>query len=110
MDKEDNKLTMPENPSWSQMVSLVSELMAENTELKNSWRLEVVQQAKKSVKYWFIAFLLTLLALVGTNIYWITVINSYEYIYQDGEGQNNYNNNVDGDVHNVTTDQAEEER
>ena len=64
----------------------------------------VVNQAKTSAKRWFIAWVITLAALIGTNTYWIYVLNSYEYIYQDGEGQNNYNSNIDGDVENVTTD------
>ena len=64
----------------------------------------VIEQAKKDAKRWFIAFLVTLVALVGTNAAWLYVFNSYEYVYQGGEGQNNYNNNIDGDVENVTTD------
>ena len=65
---------------------------------------EVFRDLQKQSKRWFIAFLVTLIALVGTNAYWIHVLNSYEYVYQNGEGQNNYNNNIDGDVENVTAD------
>ena len=64
----------------------------------------VIEQAKRDAKRWYIAFLVTLAALIGTNAAWIYVFNSYEYVYQDGEGQNNYNNNIGGDVENVTTD------
>lgn len=64
----------------------------------------VVNQSKTSAKRWFIAWIITLVALIGTNTYWIYVLNSYEYVYQDGEGQNNYNNDIDGDVNNVTND------
>lgn len=110
MKEENNELTMPENPSWSQMISLVSELMAENKELKNSWRLEVVQQAKKSVKYWFIAFLLTLATLVGTNVYWIYTFQSYEYVAQDGDGINNINTGSQGDLLNEPESETEKER
>lgn len=70
----------------------------------------VVEQAKRQTKMWFIAFMVTLVALIGTNVYWIYTVNNYDYVYQDGSGQNNYNNNVDGDVHNVTADKEEEER
>lgn len=65
---------------------------------------EVFRDLQKQSKRWFIAFLVTLIALVGTNAYWIHVLNSYEYVYQNSEGQNNYNNNIDGDVENVTAD------
>lgn len=64
----------------------------------------VIEQSKASAKRWFVAWLITLAALVGTNATWIYVFNSYEYVYQSGAGQNNYNNNIDGDVENVTAD------
>lgn len=73
-------------------------------ELENFFATEVIQQVKTSAKRWFIAWLITLAALVGTNAAWLYVFNSYEYVYQDGEGQNNYNSNINGDVDNVTTD------
>lgn len=63
---------------------------------------EVVKQAKYRTKLMFIALIIALTALIGTNAYWIYTINSYEYVYQDGSGQNNYNSNVGGDVQNVT--------
>ena len=65
---------------------------------------EVVEQSKRTAKRWFIAWIITFAALIGTNIFWIYTFNSYEYVYQNDEGQNNYNSNIDGDVDNVTTD------
>lgn len=70
---------------------------------------ELVQDIQKQSKRWFIAFVITLTALVGTNIYWIYQWNSYDYVSQDGEGYNYYNYGVEGDVDNGTADQAEEE-
>lgn len=64
----------------------------------------VIQQAEKTAKRWFIAWLLTLAALIGTNAAWIYMFNSYEYVYQDGEGENYYNNEIGGDVENGTAD------
>lgn len=64
----------------------------------------VIQQAEKTAKRWFIAWLLTLAALIGTNAAWIYVFNSYEYVYQNGAGENYYNNEIGGDVENGTTD------
>lgn len=52
---------------------------------------EVIRENQKQAKRWFIAFLLSLAALVGTNAYWIYVFNSYEYVTQDGEGINTIN-------------------
>lgn len=78
---------------------------------KPSWKgieeffaTSVIQQAERSAKRWFIAWLITLAALIVTNSYWIYVLNSYEYVYQDGEGENYYNNEIGGDVENGTAD------
>lgn len=70
---------------------------------------ELISDAKRQSKRWFIAFVVTLIALVGTNIYWIYQWNSYDYVSQDGEGYNYYNSDIEGDITNGTENQAEEE-
>lgn len=70
---------------------------------------ELVRDMKNQSKRWFIAFLVTLLALMGTNFYWIYQWNSYDYVSQDGEGYNYYNADVEGDIVNGTADSQEEE-
>lgn len=67
---------------------------------KLSWKMEVIEQAKRSARYWFIVFLVTLAALVGTNAYWIYTFSNYEYVSQDGEGINNINSGTQGDLVN----------
>ncbi len=89
---EDKKL---DDTGWSQV---------------SQWFNELIEQARTNAKRWFIAFVITLITLILTNAYWIYTLNSYEYVYQDGSGQNNYNNNVDGDINNVTTGEEEKER
>ena len=78
---------------------------------------ELVEQSKnqtekyyKVIKIESLIIILLIAALVGESVYFVHVMNSYEYVYQDGSGQNNYNNDVDGDVSNVATDQIEEKR
>ena len=80
---------MEERQAWKDAEKFVSELIS-----------DVRAQAKR----WFIAFLVTLAALFGTNVYWIYVFNSSEYVSQDGEGFNYYNSDVEGDIENGTTD------
>ena len=63
---------------------------------------ELVNDMKAQSKRWFIAFVVTLIALVGTNLYWIYQWNSYDYVSQDGDGYNYYNSDVDGDISNGT--------
>ena len=60
----------------------------------------VIRQAEAAARRWFIAFVMTLAALVGTNAAWLYVFNSYEYVYQDGTGQNNINTGSHGNVLN----------
>lgn len=80
---------MEERQAWNDAEKFVSELISD---------------ARSQAKRWFIAFLVTLAALFGTNVYWIYVFNSYEYVSQDGEGFNYYNSDVEGDIENGTTD------
>lgn len=61
------------------------------SELERFFASEVIQQAKISAKRWFIAWMVTLAALVGTNAAWLYVWQSYEYVSQDGEGINTIN-------------------
>lgn len=74
---------------------------------KNTWQgvekffaTEVIEQSKKSAKRWFIAWIITFSALVGTNICWIYQYSSYDYVSQDGEGINNINTGDQGDLQN----------
>lgn len=61
---------------------------------------EVIEQSKTQAKRWFIAWIVTLAALIGTNAYWIYVFNSYEYVDQYGDGINNVNSGTQGDMTN----------
>ena len=70
---------------------------------------ELIHDIKSQSKRWFIAFLITLAALVGTNAYWIYQWNSYDYVSQDGDGYNYYNSDIDGDISNGAENQTEEE-
>lgn len=70
---------------------------------------ELVRDMKNQSKRWFIAFLVTLLALMGTNFYWIYQWNSYDYVSQGGEGYNYYNADVEGDIVNGAADSQKEE-
>ena len=70
---------------------------------------ELISDARAQAKRWFIAFIVTLTALVGTNIYWIYQWNSYDYVSQDGNGYNYYNSDIGGDVNNGTESTETEE-
>lgn len=80
--------------TWDDAEKLVTEMFRDNQ-----------QQARR----WFIAFMIALFALIGTNTYWIFQWSSYDYVSQDGEGYNYYNSDIEGDILNGSTDSAEEE-
>lgn len=67
------------------------------------WLVELIEQTRANARRWFIAWIITLIALVGTNMAWLYVFQSYDYITQDGEGVNNANTGTQGDV-NIGTD------
>ena len=76
------------------------------SELEDFLATQVIEQAKTSAKRWFIAWLITLMALIGTNAYWIYVFNSYEYVSQDGSGVNTINTGEQEDM-NIGTENAD---
>lgn len=76
------------------------------SELEDFFATQVIEQAKTSAKRWFIAWLITLMALIGTNAYWIYVFNSYEYVSQDGSGVNTINTGEQEDM-NIGTENAD---
>lgn len=74
-------------------------------EYENTWEgiekffaTEVIEQGKRNAKRWFIAWIITLAALIATNTYWIYVFNSYEYVSQDGSGVNSINTGNQEDI------------
>lgn len=85
MEESNNKANNEEVTTWDDAEKLVTEVFRDN---------------QRQSKRWFVAFLITLAALVATNTYWIYVFNSYEYVSQDGEGYNYYNSEIGGDVEN----------
>lgn len=62
--------------------------------------VEIIEQAKAGARRWFIAWWITLAALVGTNAAWIYVFQSYEYVQQYSDGVNNINSGSQGDLIN----------
>lgn len=88
-----------------------------------TWAEELVEQAKEERKeaerrdyrhltMFKMSFALNVLQaiIIGFLAFYIAhEANSYDYVYQDGNGQNNYNREVEGDVNNVSTGQDQEE-
>lgn len=63
-----------------------------------TWAEEMVEQAKADKKRWMIAFFVVLALFFGTNAYWIYQFTNYEYVSQDGSGNNNINTGNQEDI------------
>ncbi|MCI8629246.1 MAG: hypothetical protein HFE57_07050 [Firmicutes bacterium] len=83
----------------------------EKEEPKGFLASDLLSMLKKQLKaLWIIIFLL-LVALVGTNMAWLWVFQSYDYVSVDssGEAPANYIGN-DGDIYNGTSESKEKEQ
>lgn len=75
-------------------------------DIENSVSLatELLMELKRQSKRWFICFIICLILLFVSNMTWLYVWNQYDYssydYSQDGDGVNNINSSVGGDVNN----------
>ena len=75
---------------------------------ENTFAMHLLRELKQSAKRNFIAFIITLVALVGTNIAWLIYENSFETIFETetttvdgGNGMATYlENSIAGDIIN----------
>lgn len=77
---------------------------------KGNSATDVLGALVKQLRTMWIAIFVLLAALFVTNAIWIYVFQSYDYVTQDGEGQNYFNREVGGDVYNGAEGQSEKER
>lgn len=82
----------------------------DNVKEKENSATDVLGALVKQLKTMWIVIILLIVLLVGTNMAWLYVFQSYDYVSQDGEGYNYYNKEVGGDVYNGSEDKNEEER
>lgn len=61
----------------------------------------------KQLKTMWAIIIILIVLLVGTNMAWLYVFQSYDYVSQDGEGYNFFNSRVGGDVFNGTESPGE---
>ncbi len=80
----------------------------EFNEKRNS-ATDVLGTLVKQFKTMWIVIVLLIILLVGTNMAWLYVFQSYDYVSQDGEGYNYYNHEVEGDVFNGAESESKKE-
>lgn len=76
---------------------------------KGNSATDVLAALLKQLKMMWIAIFVLIILLVVTNMAWLYVFQSYDYVSQDGDGQNYYNSQVGGDVYNGAEGQNQEE-
>lgn len=80
----------------------------DNVKEKENSATDVLGALVKQLKTMWIVIILLIVLLVGTNMAWLYVFQSYDYVSQDGEGQNYFNSHVKGSVYNGSEGQDEE--
>lgn len=88
--------------NWNDAERMIAQKLVESND---SLARSVVEQSKAATRKWFIAFLVTLAALVATNTAWLYVWQSYEYVSQDGTGLNTINTGTQENIDYGTEDE-----
>lgn len=81
----------------------------DNVNEKENSATDVLGALVKQLKTMWIVIVLLIILLVGTNMAWLWVFQSYDYVSQDGEGYNYFNRDVDGSVYNGSESENKEE-
>lgn len=81
----------------------------DNVKGRENSATDVLGALVKQLKTMWIVIVLLIILLVGTNMAWLWVFQSYDYVSQDGEGYNYFNRDVDGSVYNGTESENKEE-
>ena len=71
---KNTKDKIPADANWNQVISEVSDLINESRDKKNELATEVRAQAKRITRRWFTAWVITLVALIVTNIIWMYML------------------------------------
>ena len=95
--EEDKK---PEN--WEEVYKMIVSEMLSDAEKRDD-------KNRRTILLLVISNIITVILLVVVVMYSLHMWNSYDYVSQDGEGYNYYNEDVEGDILNGTADQEKEE-
>lgn len=82
----------------------------ENEEKRENSAIDVFNFYAKQTKVMWAAIFVLICLLVASNMVWLYVFQSYDYVSQDGEGYNYYNSRVEGSVYNGADGENQEER
>lgn len=98
------KVTTNEDMTWGKEEKEITEKIKKEDNTEQNFATEVFRELKIHTRF-AICAMAAVLAL-GAFLYykndadWRELFNSYDYISQDGNGENYYNSNVSGEVNN----------
>ena len=81
----------------------------DNAKEKGNSATDVLGTLVNQIKIMWIAIFVLIALLTVTNMAWLWVFQSYDYVTQDGEWYNYFNRDVGGDVYNGAEDTNQEE-
>lgn len=81
----------------------------EDNEKKSNSATDVLGALVKQLKVMWIAIFVLIALLVVTNMAWLLVFQSHDYVSQDGDGYNYYNHEVGGDIYNGAENTSQKE-
>lgn len=101
----------PEN--WEEVYKMILDSQADKSKELVSEMLSDAEKRDdknhKTIKALVISNVVTAVLLAAVIVYALYMWSSYDYVSQDGEGYNYYNEDVEGDILNGTADQEKEE-
>lgn len=82
--------------------------MENRDNVKENSATDVLGALVKQLRIMWGVIILLIVLLVGTNMAWLWVFQSYDYVTQDGGGYNYFNHDVDGSVYNGAESESQE--
>lgn len=67
--------------------------MHNEIETEETFALECLRETARDKKRWFLAFLITLIALILTNVGWLIYESQFETIYEESTQETYYTDN-----------------
>ena len=107
MEEREKQNNEPSN--WNEVIKNYTELQKMANESHEKLTSELLKDKDKGERRWRTIAIVLAVILFLSNFIWLMEWTSYDYVSQDGEGYNYYNSDVEGDIQNGTTNQAEEE-
>ena len=97
-----------DNENWHEVIQYFADLQKQSDQSKQKLASELMSDFEKKDKRKSKIILVLIIAIAFLSFFYIWQWTAYDYVSQDGNGQNYYNSNVEGAILNGSTDQEKE--